>query len=192
MHEIESGKYNHEMNYRNSLESKKRAEQLSQQAKQKQKQSEIGEQEENDSDIDDDDDDSYELDNQNASKGNFITKAKNALMDLLQKPITKTILVFLAAILYIAYFSASIALNNPFTLEPSENATDFLDDRVFSNNKGLALFVLSLIAFMLIVWDNLLAKYYMIFYEDKIQPFFAELTFIRKYGSWYFSLYFNS
>jgi len=185
MREIVSA--NHQMNYQNSsFDLKNGAEQLNQQIKsQKEKENEMRMQEENDSDIDDEDDDSNELEHHNSSKDNFITKAKNALVELLKKPITKNILVFLAVILYIAYFSASIAINNPFTLKPSENATDFLDDRVFSNNKGLALFVISLIAFMLIVWDNFLAKYYMIFYENNIVPFFAELTFIRKYGSWY-------
>ncbi len=170
------------MNFRSSIGSSKQVEQFNQQMKrQKEKQNEIEEQEENDSDIDDDDE-TDEIDS--SSKGNFITKAKNAIVELLKKPITKNVLVIVAVILYLAYFCASIVLNKPFSLQPSENATDFLDDRVFSNNKGLALFVLSLITFMLIAWDNLVAKYYLILYENKIQPLFSESTFIRKYGSW--------
>jgi hypothetical protein len=53
------------------------------------------------------------------------------------------------------YFGFAMDLNNPFNFPKDENSTTILNDFIFANNRGLALFILVLIGVILALYDNL-------------------------------------
>jgi hypothetical protein len=77
-------------------------------------------------------------------------------------------LLGLLLVLYIIYFSFSMKLSNPFSFKPKENETqsEIYDKYIFSNNKGLALLILTLIATFIIIWDLFLGRIVSKFYDS--------------------------
>lgn len=81
-----------------------------------------------------------------------------------------------------------MALNNPFAFLSEtfdENATNetinILDDRVFSNNQGLALLVLTIIVVLVTLWDLVLAKLAGKYLNCKI----PDNSIFARFGAWY-------
>lgn len=74
-------------------------------------------------------------------------------------------------------------LNYPFSFPKNTNTTYILENYVFSNNRGLALFVLVVILTLLLIWEYLNRKYNLfvqkLFRNIKIHPF------ILKNKSWF-------
>jgi hypothetical protein len=80
-----------------------------------------------------------------------------------------------------------MSINNPFGFLSANktNETNVLDDLIFTNNKGLALLVLTIIATLVAIWDVFLGKMlakYVNYTMDKD-------SFLKKYGSWFVRIY---
>ena len=66
-------------------------------------------------------------------------------------------------------------LSYPFSFPKNTNTTYILENYVFSNNRGLALFVLAIILTLLLIWEYLNRKYNLfvqkLFINIKVHPF---------------------
>jgi hypothetical protein len=86
-------------------------------------------------------------------------------------------------------------LNNPFNFPKGDNSTTILNDFVFSNNKGLALFFLALITVMMASYDYFKTaiknRIFPIKMSEKTSNFFGKFKchpLLKKYSSWLINL----
>lgn len=91
--------------------------------------------------------------------GRLILYPRKAISDLTKKPIINKIILVALAIIFVAYFTAAMSIKSPFNFPTNEvNSTEILVNYVFSNNSSLALLIITVIMFLLIIWDNLIIK----------------------------------
>ena len=59
---------------------------------------------------------------------------------------------------YPIYFGFSMKLNHPFDFPSDLNSTEIINNYVFSNNRGLALFVLTAVVTLFLLWEHLVKR----------------------------------
>jgi hypothetical protein len=96
----------------------------------------------------------------------------------------KRIIVILLAIGYPIYFGFAMKLNPPFNFPSNVSEKVILDDYVFTNNIGLALFVLTVSVALMLLWE-LLVKRFSKPIKRTLTPGFKIPAFISKYFRWY-------
>lgn len=122
------------------------------------------------------------------------------------KVYSKKLLCVVFIFLYSFYFALGMYLNYPFNFPSNVNSTILLNDYIFSNNKGLysslmlnfiinflrllfikglALFCLTVIVSLLLLWDNFLCDYLATNVKLELEIF--NNAYYKKYGSWYSS-----
>jgi hypothetical protein len=84
------------------------------------------------------------------------------------------------------YFSFAMKLNNPFNFPKDTNSTTILNDYIFSNNRGLALFCVVVISVIMAFYDNFKfsIKKRFNFYEQTLAEKFKCHPSLKKYSSW--------
>ncbi len=93
----------------------------------------------------------------------------------------------IASVLFLVYFSASMAIKNPFNFPKNENYSVILENYIFENNTSLALLVLTIITVFIIIWDCILIKNLKIF-ENKLNllnPLLEKISKYQDYIPWY-------
>ncbi len=60
---------------------------------------------------------------------------------------------------FIVYFGFAIKFNKPFDIPNSSNTSQILDNYVFTNNKGLALFVITTVVVLFVLWEQIIIKF---------------------------------
>lgn len=93
----------------------------------------------------------------------------------------KWILIGAIAILYPIYFGFAMKLNPPFNFPKNVSSSTILKDYVFSNNIGLALFVLTVITIIMLIWELLIKK---LAKRVNYLPNIKMPRLLRKFGKW--------
>ena len=79
-------------------------------------------------------------------------------------------------------------LNKPFDIPDSSNSnsnsSQVLDNYVFTNNKGLALFIIATIVILFVFWEQIIIKYMLFDLIGKYLPKIKVHRLIHKYKSW--------
>ena len=76
--------------------------------------------------------------------------------------------------------------NKPFDIpdNSNSNSSQLLDNYVFTNNKGLALFIMTTIVILFVFWEQIIIKYKL---SDRIGKYLPKIKvhpLIYKYKSW--------
>ena len=74
-----------------------------------------------------------------------------------------------------------MSLQNPFDIPPGLDSSVVLNEYIFTNNKGLALLVITVIVAFVIIWDKFLAKPLS---RNCDFSFVRRNKFLAKFGSW--------
>lgn len=88
---------------------------------------------------------------------------------------------------YPIYFGFAMKLNPPFNFPRGLNSSTIIKDYVFQNNIGLALFVLTMIVVLMILWEipgKMLARRV----KRNFNPNIPVHPLIKRFGRWYLIL----
>lgn len=127
------------------------------------------------------------LDGEEKAFGLAIIKVRGMIYDLMIKPQIKMGLGILLLVLFPVYFGFAMKNYPPFSFPNGTNSSTIISDFVFSNNRGFALFMLTIIVAVFAIWE--LVKKFLIKSSnkadlvDRILP--ANIArIVKKYQAW--------
>ena len=94
----------------------------------------------------------------------------------------KWIFIAALAILYPIYFGFAMKLNPPFNFPSNVSESVIIRDYVFSNNIGLALFVLTLFVVVMLIWEFVIKRFAK---RIKYRPSFKTPLWLQRFGKWF-------
>jgi phage-related holin len=96
----------------------------------------------------------------------------------------KWLIYALLGIGFLIYYGFAMYYNNPFDFPKNLPSSYYLREYFFSGNKGLALFVLTLVIILTYIWDNVLKN------SEALKKISLENTWIGrlKHLNWYLAI----